>query len=486
MQQGRKQTTRRLSLKLVALVTVVVVVAASAYVVWTQSRQSDAVESKVLAEARTLNTEMSAVWDYIDDSQGAINYNSDGSYDFKGIYCSMAGKAIAQRFTNASNNYVVRYVRESPRTATDEPDRFEQTALNHFTVGGSSEYYEMTEYEGRSVFRYASVLPIKRNCLGCHGEPAGVPDETGFLREGMKLGDVAGAVSIIIPVESYVQESQREFESSVAFFCLLAVAIVAALLLAMRRWVSAPLEQANRQLENESQQKSDFLATMSHELRTPLSSIIAFTDIWEKSHAAEDSDERKLVEEIKQNSSVLLNMVNNTIDVAKLEAGRLSMQCSDVDMVDVVEAVFAVAEPLAIKEGVSLDRAVDPEMPFLHSDAEALRKIMLNLVSNALKYTPKGGEVHVTVRSSCDGKTAVMEVSDTGCGIRREDFEAIFDKFDRPGAGEGAPISGSGLGLFLVKSLTEKLGGTVSVESEIGRGSVFTVRVPYEYPGEGR
>lgn len=473
---------RRFTVKLTMAVAVVVMVCAVVYLAWTQSFQEEALGSKVLAEARTLNTEMRAVWDYIDDAQPAINTNADGSYDFKGIYCSVAGKGIAKRFTRESNDYLIRYVRENPRSGTDEPDSFERVALNHFTVGGSTEHYELTTYEGRPAFRYASALLIKPNCLSCHGEPAGTPDETGFIREGMELGDVAGAVSIVIPVDSYVREAQEGMARSVLFFCVLVVAIVAVLLLAMRRWVSAPLERANRQLENENKQKTDFLATMSHELRTPLSSIIAFTDIWEKSHAAEDSDERKLVEEIKQNSSVLLNMVNNTIDAAKLEAGCLSMQYSDVDMVDVVEAVFAVAEPLAIKEVVALDRSVDPEMPFLHSDAEALRKIMLNLVSNGLKYTPEGGSVRVSVRSSADGRQAVMRVADTGCGIRPENFEAIFEKFDRPGAGEDGPISGSGLGLFLVKSLTEKLGGTVEVESEIGHGSVFTVRVPFDGP----
>lgn len=480
----RGKASRHLSVKLVALVALVVIVAASAYVIWTQSRQSEAVESKVLAEARTLNIEMSAVWDYIDDSQDAINFNSDGTYDFKGIYCSMAGKAIAQHFTSASNNYAVRYVRENPRTATDEPDEFERTALNHFMVGGSREYYATTEFEGRPVFRYASVLLVKRNCLQCHGQPAGEPDETGFLREGMELGDVAGAVCIIIPMDSYIQESQMEFSSSVVFFCILALAIVAVLLLSMHRWVAEPLEQANRQLEDENQQKSDFLATMSHELRTPLSSIIAFTDIWEKSHPQEGPEERKLVEEIKQNSSVLLNMVNNTIDAAKLEAGQLKFQCADVDMVDVVEAVFSVAEPLALKEGIRLTRTVDPEAPFLRSDPEALRKIILNLVSNAIKYTPEGGAVEVSVGKAPNAEAVVVEVRDTGMGIRKENLGAIFDKFNRPGADDGAVISGSGLGLYLVKMLAERLGGTVAVESEVGRGSVFTVRLPFQCPGE--
>lgn len=480
----RGQASRHLSVKLVALVALVVIVAASAYVIWTQSRQGEAVESKVLAEARTLNVEMSAVWDYIDDSQDAINFNSDGTYDFKGIYCSMAGKAIAQHFTSASNNYMVRYVRENPRTATDEPDEFERTALNHFVVGGSREYYATTEFEGRPVFRYASVLPIKRNCLQCHGEPVGEPDETGFLREGMELGDVAGAVSIIIPMDSYIHESQMEFSSSVAFFCILALAIVAVLLLSMHRWVAEPLEQANRQLEDENQQKSDFLATMSHELRTPLSSIIAFTDIWEKSHPQDSPEERKLVEEIKQNSSVLLNMVNNTIDAAKLEVGQLKIQCCDVDVVDVVEAVFSVAESLAIKEGIHLIRAVDPETPFLRSDPEALRKIVLNLVGNAIKYTAAGGSVEVRAGKAPDGEGVIVEVRDTGVGIRKENLDAIFDKFNRPGADDGAVISGSGLGLYLVKTLTERLGGAVAVKSEVGRGSAFTVRLPFQCPEE--
>lgn len=466
----------RLSLKLVLSVTVVVAVAAVAYVVWAQSAQNAAMESKVLAEARTLNTEMNAVWDYIDASQDAINHNADGSYDFKGIYCSMAGKAIALRFTRDSNNYVVRYVRENPRTATDAPDRFEQTALNHFTVGGATEYYEMTEYEGRPVFRYASVLTLTRNCLQCHGEPAGTLDETGFLREGMKQGDVAGAVSIVIPVKSYVQESRAEFTRSVAFFCVLAGVIVTVLVVAMKRWVAGPLERANRQLENENKQKSDFLAVMSHELRTPLTSIIAYTDIWEKEPHGSSEDQERFVREIKQSSAQLLEMVNNTIDVARLEAGRLELQWDEVDMFDVVGEVMATCAPLALKRDVVLSHEIDDAVPIMVSDAEALRKILLNLTSNAVKFTDAGARVHLWVGSDEGGSWVRIEVRDEGIGISETDQVHIFEKFSQVGNGEHR--GGSGIGLFLVKSLTEGLGGRVAVRSELGHGSVFTVRVP--------
>lgn len=351
MRGERGSGMRRLSLKLAMLATAVVMVAAVAYVAWSQASQNAAVESKVLAEARTLNVEMRAVWNYIDDSQQAINVNSDGTYDFKGIYCSMAGKAIAQRFTRESDGYVIRYVRENPRTATDEPDDFERSALARFAEGDETEHFQMDAGGERPVFRYASVLPIKRNCLVCHGEPAGTPDETGFLREGMELGDVAGAVSITIPLGAYVQEARADLAGSVAFFCLLAAAIALVLALAIRRWVAVPLEQVNRRLESENERKSNFLATMSHELRTPLTSIIAYTDIWEKEPHGDPEGQKRFVGEIRQSSAQLLEMVSNTIDVARLESDRLELQWDEVDMFDVMSEAMATCSPLAAKRG---------------------------------------------------------------------------------------------------------------------------------------
>lgn len=478
MEESRGYSMRSLSLRVVCLTVAVVAVAAGLYLAWSQANQEAAVQSKVLAEARTLNVEMQAVWDYIDDAQTAINTNADGSYDFKDVYCSVAGKGIARRFTQNSEGYVIRYVREDPRAGTDVPDTLEAEALRRFEAGEASEHYEMTTFEGMPAFRYVSALTIKRNCLQCHGDPVGEPDVTGFLKEGMQMGDIAGAVSMVIPVEAYESEARADMMRSLVFFVLLAAAIALVIGLALRRWVAAPMERANEQLQSENEEKSNFLAIMSHELRTPLSSIIAFTDIWEKSVRAKDPGEEKLVREIKDNSVMLLNMVNNTIDVARLEAGRLEVQIDDVDLVDVVNAVFAVAEPLAIKQGIALSKTVDQRVPVMRSDGEALRKIILNLVSNALKFTDEGGTVSVDARLAEGGHAVVVRVADTGIGIAQRDREQVFSKFTQAGSQRATGSAGSGLGLFLVKSLTEKLGGRVAVDSEQGRGSVFTVEVP--------
>lgn len=514
-----------MSAKFGLVIVAVVAVAACIYLAWTQVAQQQGVEGKALAEARTLNAEMTAVWDYIDQSQNAINFNADGSYDFKGIYCAVAGKGIARRFTNEAEGYVIRYVREDPRTATDAPDSFEQAALDSFKEGSATEYYGRDTYEGQSMFRYVSLLTIKYNCLDCHGEPAGEFDETGFLKEGMALGDVAGAVSIMIPLASYEAEASAGLVRSVVFFVALAVAIVLIVRMALNRWVTRPLETANVRLQSENEAKADFLAVMSHELRTPLSSIIAFTDIWERrmqargggaGPAGADVDDARLLGEIKENSQVLLEMVNNTIDVAKIEENRLEITHDEVDVVDVFSMVGAVIEPLALKQGIRFTKHVDADVPIIRSDGEALRKIVMNLASNAVKFTERGGEVRVEARV-CDaealaggggtglgvhageegvglgahadggagagtppGRTLVITVSDTGCGIPEEEFERIFGKFSQSGFEMASASQGSGLGLYLVRTLAERLGGVVSVRSVVGKGSTFTVTLPLE------
>lgn len=193
---------------------------------------------------------------------------------------------------------------------------------------------------------------------------------------------VAGAVSMVIPMGSYVREAAADKTRSVALFVALALLIAVSLSLVLRRWMAVPLERANAQLANENEEQSNFLAFMSHELRTPLSSIIAFTDIWEKSDRVRDAEEERLVGKIKESSSALLNMVNNTIDVARLEAGSLALQIDETDLVDVMGTVFATAEPLALQQSVTLSKFIDPAIPVMRTDGEALRKIMLNLVGN--------------------------------------------------------------------------------------------------------
>ena len=477
-----KVDKNRLSFKFTILVMAVFVFAACAYLCWDISTQSSTMRDKVLTEARTLNLQMKACWDYIDASQAAINYNSDGSYDFKDIYCSIAGKNIAQRFTSQAAGYAIRYARTDPRSGTDEPDAFEAEAIVHFEAGEGTEFYRIEEYDGREAFRYASALEIKRNCLNCHGDPAGEKDETGYFKEGMKLGDLAGITSIVIPLEPYMVDARVRTVRNIAFFLALALAVVFVIRYALKRWVVGPLNDSNERLHDENKAQQDFLAIMSHELRTPLSSIIAFTDVWEKDGEHHSDQERRMVGEIKENSRVLLNLVNNTIDVAKLESGRFGLSYDEVDLVDVIQSITATVGPLATKNGISIVKRIAPETPIIHSDSEALRKVFMNIIGNAVKFSGEGATVEIEV--TAQEETVRVTVRDEGPGIPVDQQSHVFERFTQASGPDGARSeSGSGLGLFLAKSLVERLGGTICLESEVGVGSTFTVSLPVVAPG---
>lgn len=471
--------TRILSVRFAVLLAGVIATAAFVFLAWSSYLQDRNVQDKALTEARTLCQEIMAAWNYIDDVQNSINYNHDGSYDFKNVYCSVAGKSIAQRFTTQTQGYSIRFVRNDPRTGTDAPDEFEALALERFSTGEAAEHYGVTSFGGRSVFRYVNELTVQPGCLMCHGDPQGEFDITGYVKEGMALGDTAGAVSIVIPLDAYEEEASARTLQTLVFFLLLIACVILIVNIALKRWVTDALIESNEKLALENELKSNYLASISHEMRTPLASIIAFADIWEsKGSRSKPIDESEVAREIKGNGTMLLDMVNNAIDVAHMDAGSFSVQLDEVEMVDLVGTVIRVIEPVAARKQIAVTSRVDEDTPIVISDWDALTKILSNLISNAVKYTPDGGRVAVYIGYDAVASCLILQVSDTGCGIDEANLDRIFDKFVQLDDGPSNVLPGSGLGLFLVKEVVATLSGTVRVESCKGAGSTFTVTVP--------
>ena len=544
----RRRNKGSLTAAFVALISVVIGAVLIVYLVWSIQGHRAAAEGKALAEAQVLNAEMSAIWDYINAQQDRINYNDDGRYDFKGVYCTIAAKNIAQRFMQRTD-YTIRYVRENPRSGSDVPDDFELAAIGAWRDGGASEYHAFTTFDGEPALRYASVLLAERNCLNCHGEPAGELDEVGFIKEGMSYGDLAGLTSIVIPMAAYEREVEGLIVRDVVLMAALVTLVGLTAFVALRSWVVRPLtrlegtaraigegdfstdlaglgarrevqdladdiaqmacelqglygslegrvrertaelERANEKLSEMNGKlreanayKSNFLTIVSHELRTPLTAIIAFADILLQ---APDPDTATIAREVRDNARSLLSMINNVIDTAKLEAGRYQLHYAPVDLVDLVLAVEKVARPLAERKGVALASWVAPDVPVMETDPDALHKILANLVGNAVKFTDEGGRVDVRAVRGSAGDTVVLEVRDTGIGIAPEDLGLVFERFVQPDASLSRAHGGSGLGLSLVKELVEELGGSVSVMSAPGEGSVFTVELPVLERGTG-
>ena len=257
--------------------------------------------------------------------------------------------------------------------------------------------------------------------------------------------------------------------------------------IALRRWVVRPLNRLNAELEDANEYKSNFLTIVSHELRTPLAAIMAFSDILAKDLGRQQAnpDTLTVVHEIQDNARTLLGMINNVIDAAKLEAGKFKLHMAEVDPIDVVYAVEKLMRPLADKKGIRLTMSAAPNVPIMTSDRDALHKILSNLLNNAVKFTDAGGSVELDV--SCmqaDGShcstTVSFTVRDTGIGIRPEDAGVVFERFVQSDEPLSRTHGGSGLGLSIVKELTDALGGTVRLESAPGQGSTFVVELPVD------
>ncbi len=243
------------------------------------------------------------------------------------------------------------------------------------------------------------------------------------------------------------------------------------------------LAQANMALYESNRLKSDFLATMSHELRTPLNSILGFSDVL--GSAADLSDkQQRWVANIRTSGQRLLNLINDILDLAKIEAGKMHVRVEDFNLQDVCDGLLNMFRPLAEKKNIDLRGQLDPAIPTLRQDVTKLQQILQNLLSNALKFTPEGGRV--LFQAEADARHVVLTVSDTGVGVAPEEQELVFQKFRQSGNPLTREHAGTGLGLSIVRELCKLLGGEITLQSELGRGSIFTVRLPLQLSEEPR
>ena len=249
------------------------------------------------------------------------------------------------------------------------------------------------------------------------------------------------------------------------------------------------LAQANLALFEMNRLKSDFLATMSHELRTPLNSIIGFSEVLSGADSLNER-QRRYAANIQTSGRMLLGMINDILDLAKIESGKMEVRAEDFSIRDVCEALANVSRPVAERKNIDLFCEPDEALPLLRQDAGKIRQILYNLLSNAIKFTPEGGKVSLRARG--EGRWVVLEVADTGIGIAEEDRETIFEKFRQAGQlGQSDAVltrehQGTGLGLSIVRELAKLLGGDVRLESRAGHGSTFTVRLPQQLAGNRR
>ena len=236
------------------------------------------------------------------------------------------------------------------------------------------------------------------------------------------------------------------------------------------------IEVKSRELEAASRHKSEFLSNMSHELRTPLNAIIGFSEVLsEQMFGTVNDKQAEYLRDILESGRHLLSLINDILDLSKIEAGRMELDRSDVCLPNVIDNALILVRERATRHGIALDRTLDERVDTISADERKVKQVLLNLLSNALKFTPEGGRIDVCARIENGG--VAVSVTDTGVGIAPQDQAAVFEEFRQVGA-TARKVEGTGLGLAISRKFIELHGGRLWVDSAVGKGSTFTFTLP--------
>jgi signal transduction histidine kinase len=242
--------------------------------------------------------------------------------------------------------------------------------------------------------------------------------------------------------------------------------------------MSGEIGRLVREVEAANRNKSEFLANMSHELRTPLNAIIGFSEVLSERMFGELNEKQAdYIGDILQSGRHLLSLINDILDLSKIEAGRMELELSDFDLPGTVENALTLVRERAFRRGITLERTVDERLGTIRADERKVKQVLVNLLSNAVKFTPEGGKIDVRV--AMNDREAAISVTDNGVGITPEDQEKVFEEFRQVGT-VSRKVEGTGLGLAISRKFVELHGGKIWVTSQVGTGSTFAFTLPLQ------
>jgi signal transduction histidine kinase len=525
--------SKSLIAKFMVGITVIVGSVLAVTLLWDFQYYQERADDELLLKADVVATQIKAAGAFVGRSHDKVHGDSTTTPE-----PSAMGQEVGALFAEMADSKV-KQTRLVVRDGDNEPDEFEEAALLAFAADPSrTEIFGRTSTtDGTPAFRYITAVRAEQNCLQCHGEPAGELDKTGHVKEGYKEGDLAGAISVTLPMSEVLNSAWQETYRMALVIFLVAALSLALILFILHQQVKKPLrrlvavaesvgqghisispdelkplyateetgvvadafsamgarledlysgleqkvnertsqlQQANTELERASRHQSEFLTMVSHEFRTPMTSIITFTELLLDSAAGQvNQEQHEYLTDVLESSQRLLHMINDLLDISRLEAGKIKLFREALDIKDLARDAERTVRLLAERKGQCLKLCLPDRMPLVEADGLRVTQVLLNLLGNAVKFAPEGGRISVTARVV--GPFLEVAVTDTGPGIDPSDHKRIFEKFSQ--AKRNRP-EGTGLGLPLARSLVELHGGQMWVESELGAGATFRFTLP--------
>lgn len=369
---------------------------------------------------------------------------------------------------------------------------FKKAAWESFRTNPDEPFYRFEKIDGHASMRYAVADKLKASCIGCHnGHPLSPKTD-------WQEGDIRGVMEVVVPLGEASTTIQQQLNYVYLAIIGLGVLFVIGVVLSVRRMHRTATEltdhvdeleitqaayqaelkerlKSQEEAENANNAKSQFLSSMSHELRTPLNAILGFGQLLEMD--AMPAEKRKnSVDHILKAGYHLLDLINDVLDLSKIDAGRMELSMEPVAVAPVIEECLTLMKSLAADRGITFSQNCPADV-VAYADRTRLKQVLLNLISNAVKYNNENGTVMVNGSRDKVNDSIVVSVIDNGPGIEKAKQQFLFDPFNRLDA-ENGEIEGTGIGLTISRRLLKLMGGDIQVESEPGTGSTFTMILP--------
>ena len=390
-------------------------------------------------------------------------------------------------------------------------DSFEEAAemitnekADCFLMGAS----QAMVYDNNRDFKSVPLTKTMEACFAVKGGEGTLLSILNKTLKGMPSGMLTSAIAIYdstadkVTFLDFVKDNMLAFFATAGFFVLTIISIILVLLRKARKAeavaklaandtqkLNDKLEIALKKAEEANLAKTRFLNNMSHDIRTPMNAILGYAQLMEDELKGKELPEAsEHLEKLQQSGNLLLSIINNVLDMARIESGRMEIDENYCRIEDVWKSLFAVFDEKARKKNISLHYTMNVEHEHVLTDVTKVKEILVNILSNAIKYTPAGGSVMVYVDElPCDESGYMIvriRISDTGIGMSRDYLTKIFEAFTREKNTTKSKIAGTGLGMSIVKNYVDLLGGTIDVESELGKGSTFTVTLKHRIADE--